>query len=111
VSPTCRDSWFRVRGAMNTLPVILPEIGDSLTKLGRWMVVIYNNDYNSMDEVIAILMHATGCDLQEAMIETWEANAFGKASVHFASKSECGRVAQIIAGIGVRTEVCPEWED
>ena len=97
--------------SMHSLPVIEPEIGDSSTRLGRWMVGIYNNDYNSMDEVVAILMRATGCDLQEAIIETWEADTFGKASVHFAAKPECEQIAQTIATIGVRTEVCLEWKD
>lgn len=75
------------------------------------MAVIYNNDFNTFDEVVLVLMHATGCDLQEASIETWEAHTFGKAAVHFDTKEACERVARMIAVIGVRTEVMPEWDD
>ena len=97
--------------SMHSLPILEPEMSDASARLGRWMVVIYNNDHNSMDEVIAILMSATGCDIHEAFIETWEADAFGKASVHFSSKTDCERAAREISSIGVRTEVCLEWEE
>jgi ATP-dependent Clp protease adapter protein ClpS len=75
------------------------------------MVVIYDNDNNTVDEVIEILMRATGCGSQEAMIETWEAHNLGKAPVHFAERTECEIVAGMIGSIGVQTEVRREWEE
>ncbi len=78
---------------------------------GRWMVTIFNNPTNSVDEVIYILVQATGCDLDEASIETWEAHTFGKAPVHFDSKEVCEDAARIISSIGVKTEVSREWEE
>ena len=96
---------------LNSLPLIEPKIDDSAAKQGRWMVVIYNNDTCSMDEVVEILMAATGCDIQEAYIEMWEAHTFGKAPVHFSSKSECDEAGRIISSIGVQIDVCPEWKD
>ena len=75
------------------------------------MTVIFDNEHNSMDEVVAVLMRATLCDEEEAAIEMWEAHTYGKALVHFASKEECEAAAGIIEGIGVRTEVAPEWDD
>lgn len=73
--------------------------------------MIYNNDTNSLDEVVFVLMAATGCDHAEAEIETWEAHTYGKAPVHFASKEECSRAAEMIELVGIKTEVCPEWND
>jgi len=78
---------------------------------GRWMVVIYNNDHNSFDQVIDALMRATGCDDQEAGIEAWEAHTYGKAPVHFASKEVCEAAAEVIESVGIKTDVCPEWDD
>lgn len=75
------------------------------------MVLIYNNETNSMDEVVEILMVATGCDEEEAMIEMWEAHTFGKAPVHFSSRVVCDEIAKTISSVGIKTEVCPEWED
>lgn len=78
---------------------------------GRWMVIIYNNETNSMEEVVEILVRATGCDFDEAEIEMWEAHTFGKAPVHFSTKAECEDAASIISSIGVKTEVAREWND
>ena len=75
------------------------------------MVLIFNNDTNSLDEVIDILMKATKCGVDEAVIETWECHTYGKAPVHFAPRHECEDVAHTISCIGVKTEVRPEWED
>ena len=75
------------------------------------MVVIFNNEINSFDEVILALIQATGCDLEEAEIEAWEAHHYGKAPVHFADKEACLDAAAVISSIGVKTEVSPEWQD
>ena len=91
--------------------VLDPREVESTQTNGRWMVTIFNNDDNSVDEVITILIQATGCDLDEASIETWEAHTYGKAPVHFDSKEICEDAARIISSIGVRTEVSREWED
>jgi ATP-dependent Clp protease adapter protein ClpS len=91
--------------------ILQPELAESSSKSGRWMVVIFNNEHNSMEEVIEVLMAATGCDIQEAYIEMWEAHTFGKASVHFAAREECDDAATIISAVGVRTEVTLEWQE
>lgn len=78
---------------------------------GRWMVTIFNNDTNSFDEVIGVLMQSTGCTLEEASIEAWEAHTYGRSGVHFDAKPECERVADIISSIGVQTKVSLEWEN
>jgi ATP-dependent Clp protease adapter protein ClpS len=91
--------------------ILEPEVLGPETQSGRWMVVMYNNDHNSMDEVIEVLMVATGCDIQEAYIEMWEAHTFGKASVHFANRQECDDAAGIISAVGIKTEVTLEWQE
>lgn len=88
-----------------------PEVGGPGTGGDRWMVTIFNNDTNSMDEVVEVLIRATGCDLQEASIEMWEAHHLGKSHVHFAAKPECEEAAKIISSVGIQTEVQPEWQD
>ena len=78
---------------------------------GRYAAIIFNNDANSFDEVIDVIMLATSCPFEEARIETWEAHTYGKAPVHFADEAECIRVATTISKIGVKTEVRKEWGD
>lgn len=91
--------------------VLDPQELEGSKTSGRWMVTIFNNPTNTVDEVIGILVDATVCDLEEASIETWEAHTFGKAPVHFSNKETCDDVARIISSIGVRTEVSREWEE
>jgi hypothetical protein len=93
-------------------PALLPEIDQpSLSPGARWKVTIYNNDHTDRDEVLDALIRATGCDVQEAEIEVWEAEKYGRAPVHFAERTECESAAWIIGRIGVKAEVSLEWED
>ena len=92
-------------------PVLEPSQTDASAKEGRWMVVLFNDDFTPMDDVVEILMTATECSVNEAYTEMWEAHHFGKAPVHFASVEECHRVAAVIGSIGLKTEVAPEWID
>ena len=74
----------------------------------RWVVVVYDNDRNTFEEVTVILMIATGCSFDEASMETWEVHHLGKSVVHCADREECERVASVIRKIGIRTEVYEE---
>jgi hypothetical protein len=93
-------------------PSLLPEIQEPTSSTGaRWKVTIFNDDHILRDDVLDVLLRATGCDAAEAEIEIWEAEKYGKAAVHFANHPECESAAWIIGRIGVKTEVSLEWED
>jgi ATP-dependent Clp protease adaptor protein ClpS len=86
-----------------------PEVRDSSgSGTGDWIVVVYNNEVNTWDQVVNILMRATGCDEQEAEMETWEIDTLGKSVVHHGQEEECERAAVVIAEIGIRVEVLRE---
>ena len=72
---------------------------------GDWIVIVFNNDYNTWDEVIGILQKATGCSLEEAEMETWEIDNLGRSVVHHGVQDECDRAAAIIATIGIKVAV------
>ena len=96
----------------NTQTIEREEIKDSSSGNGeRFGVIIFDNDTNTVDEVVAILLQATNCPVDEAVIEMWEAHTYGKSWVHFSSEEECNRVAEVIARIGVTTDVRKEWAD
>ena len=82
-----------------------PELQDSEGSASEWLVIVFDNDRNTFEEVIAILQKATGCSLEEAQMETWEVHHVGKSVVHHADKGECERVAAIISTIGIRVSV------
>ena len=73
-----------------------------------FIVIVYDNDKNTWDQVTGILMKATACTLEEAEIETWEVDQLGKSVVHHGSQQECERAASIIRTIGIRVEVVEE---
>jgi len=96
---------------MSTAPGTIerPEINQSSTS-GRecWIVTVYNNDHNTYEEVVYILMAATQCEISEAEIETWEVDHLGKSVVHVGGQEECEAAAAIIGQIGIRVEVSEE---
>lgn len=87
------------------------EESTSITGSSRYMTLIYSNDHTPQDVVVMVIMRATGCTTEEAYIEMWEAEHYGKAPVHFANEEECQKVADIIESVGVATSVLPEWND
>lgn len=90
-------------------PVELPDIASPDTGSWEgWIVTVYDNDHNTVDEVMTILMIATSCTPDEAYMETWEIDHLGRSVVHHGSESECQRVAEVIATIGIRVEVSSE---
>jgi len=89
-----------------------PETATPDTGHGEgWIVTVFNNDHNTYDEVLLILMIATQCDADEAYMETWEIDHLGKSVVHRAGEEECQNVAGVIATIGIQVEVSQEWSD
>lgn len=70
-----------------------------------YIVIVYDNDVNTYEQVIHILKVATGCTHEEAYVEAWEIDKLGKSVVHHGGKEECERAAGIIRQIGIRVEV------
>ena len=91
--------------------IVLPEQQDRIDESqggSGWIVIVYDNDKNTWDQVIGILMKATACTQEEAEIETWEVHNLGKSVVHHGGQEECNRAAGIIRTIGIRVEVVEE---
>lgn len=87
-----------------------PELGNIVApvKDREFIVRVYNNDSNTYEEVMTVLMLATSCDADEAYMEAWEIDHLGSSVVHSGSESVCEKAAQIISTIGIRVEVQKE---
>jgi ATP-dependent Clp protease adaptor protein ClpS len=83
-------------------------VDDGTGHAHHWVVTVFNNDVNTYDEVMNILMKATSCSEDEAAMETWEIDRLGKSVVHFGKEEECQQAANVIATIGIRVEVSEE---
>jgi ATP-dependent Clp protease adaptor protein ClpS len=75
---------------------------------GGYIVIVYDNDKNTIEEVVEILIQATACLVDEAVLETWEVHHLGKSVVHHGAQEECRQVAAVIRTIGIRVEVVEE---
>ncbi|MCL6624837.1 MAG: ATP-dependent Clp protease adaptor ClpS [Fimbriimonadales bacterium] len=91
-----------------TIPEKRERISDNTFGGGGWAVIVYDNDYNTYEEVIHILQVATGCSQEEAFCEAWEIDHYGSCVVHRGGREECEQAANIIATIGIRVEVAED---
>ncbi len=85
-----------------------PQIDDGSETGDFWVVTVYNNEYNTWDEVVDILIRATGCTHEEADMETWEIDNLGKSVVHHGERDVCETAAEVIRQIGIQVEVTSE---
>lgn len=99
----------RLSGPRAVAPGVLERIDEGQTSGGGgWIVTVYDNDRNTVDQVIDVLISATGCSLEEAQMETWEIHYLGRSTVHHGGQEECEKVATTIRTIGIRVTVTEE---
>jgi hypothetical protein len=95
-----------------SLPGVIEETEIRGTGAGErtdgWIVTVFDNESNTYEEVMAILMIATRCSADEAYMETWEIDHLGKSVVHAGSRETCSSVAEVIGTIGISVEVSQE---
>lgn len=95
--------WINAAPGVIERPELVPA--PQQTDRGQWLVTVYNNDHNTYEEVMTILMIATQCDADEAYVEAWEIDHMGFCVVHQGKEDRCRQAAQIISTIGIRVEV------
>jgi protocatechuate 3,4-dioxygenase beta subunit len=92
-------------------PEVIKSHSSSSDNSPRWMTVIFDNDTVPRELVVLTILAQTGCTVEEAEIEVWEAEKYGKAPIHFADKEFCTKLAAEFSRIKVKAEVHPEWAD
>jgi ATP-dependent Clp protease adapter protein ClpS len=70
-----------------------------------WNVILYNDDYHTMDEVVRQIIIATGCAFSKAYIIMIEAHLKGRAIAYSGTKSKCHQVAQVLRKIRLQVEI------
>jgi len=86
-------------------PLDTPTRKPSRNNKGPYRVLLYNDDWHSMDEVVLQLQKATGCDIYKAIAIMMEAHAKGRAVCYRGDRDECHRVAKILREIRLQVEV------
>ena len=86
--------------------IYLEEANDSdILVATPWNVILYNDDFHSMDEVVRQVQKATGCSLETAAAITVEAHNSGRAICYSGSLEECTKAANILKEISLHVEI------
>jgi ATP-dependent Clp protease adapter protein ClpS len=68
-------------------------------------VILYNDDFHDVDEVIAQVMKATGCSPARATSITQEAHFKGRAVCFRGERPKCHQVCRVLREIQLQCEV------
>jgi len=71
---------------------------------GPWIVILYNCECHTFDDVIDILCKATGCTEDRALEIAMEVDSKGRAICYDGTQEECEHVAAVIASIRLQVE-------
>jgi ATP-dependent Clp protease adaptor protein ClpS len=90
---------------VSTQTQTLPEHRLGIGRDEPWVVILFNDDHHTFDEVIAQVQKATGCSPGEAFHITYTAHTNGQAVAYVGSKAECEQVASVLREIDLRVEL------
>lgn len=85
-----------------TLPRWIERDESNIT--GPYIVILYNDDYHPMDEVVSQLQKATGYDIQRCLAIMLEAHISSRTVAYSGSEEECERCAGILRQIRLQVE-------
>ncbi|MCS6776325.1 MAG: ATP-dependent Clp protease adaptor ClpS [Chloroherpetonaceae bacterium] len=90
----------------HTLERVLPDLHseDVIDDEGPYVVILYNDDYHEMMEVVAQLQKATGYDFNRCVQIMWEAHTRGRAIAYTGSQDDCERAASVLRQIRLQVE-------
>ena len=66
-----------------------------------WMTILHNCDCHTFEQVVKQLQKAIGCSEAKGWELAWQVHNTGKAVVRVGAESECVRVGNILASIGL----------
>ena len=66
-----------------------------------WMTILHNCDCHTFEEVVHQLMKAIACSQERGWELAWEVHNSGKAVVKVGPETECVRVGNVLAAIGL----------
>src|SRR3981189_596238 len=66
-----------------------------------WMTVLHNCDCHTFEEVVKQLMKAIACSEERGWELAWQVHNTGKAVVKVGAETECVRVGNVLALIGL----------
>ena len=83
---------------LQATPTETPQV-DELD--ATWMTVLHNCDCHTFEEVVKQLMKAIACSEERGWELAWQVHNTGKAVVKVGAETECVRVGNVLASIGL----------
>jgi len=77
------------------------EHGEEVALAPPWITVLHNCDCHTFEDVVKQLIKAIGCSEDRGWELAWEVHNTGKAVVKVGPETECVRVGNILAAIGL----------
>lgn len=85
--------------------ILEPEIDDTTTVGLPFVVVLYNDDYHTFEEVIYQLQKATNCSFETAREYAFTVHVKGQATVYKGELGKCLQVSSVLEEISLHTQV------
>jgi len=82
-----------------------PETAEPGSSDADYRVILYNDDWHGIDEVVGQVIKATACSVDEAIRVTEEAHLRGRAVCLRGNRSSCQKAARILREIRLQCEV------
>jgi ATP-dependent Clp protease adaptor protein ClpS len=85
---------------------VLPDLEESevIDNEGPYVVILYNDDYHDMLEVVSQLQKATGYDIERCAAIMLEAHTRGRAIAYTGSQEDCEKAANVLRQIRLQVE-------
>ncbi len=88
-----------------TVPDFTPDLDDGGNEGGAFRVILYNDEWHPMDQVIEQVMKACECGKLKAMKITIDAHRKGRAVCYKGNRGKCQKVAKVLREIRLQCEV------
>ena len=80
------------------------EARDDAGTGGPYVVIVYDDDWHTFEEVETQLQKATGCTLEKAEALSHEIDGSGRAIVFAGTQEKCEQVADVLRQIRLQVE-------
>ncbi len=81
------------------------KIAEWAKELRGWNVILYNDHFNKLDNVVLWLQKATGCNLEVAEHVAQTAHSTGRAICFSGAREKCQEIAGYLRVKGLQVEV------
>ena len=96
-----QDNRVRLQATPTESPQVEELDATDVQVAPPWMTVLHNCDCHTFEEVVKQLMKAIACSEERGWELAWQVHNTGKAVVKVGAETECVRVGNVLASIGL----------